>query len=106
MSRIYTFSSCNIAQSSDSLLTPDPVLYSYPAEVQTYSMRAKGFLVWNTVTQIEYAYVTFVDAIALDAIGEWASGNHDLISELTSRLQVLCGVYAAHHHPVDPRIQV
>jgi hypothetical protein len=49
---------------------PDPVLFSYPAEVQTYSMRSKGLLVWNTITQIEYAYVIFVDAIALDAIGE------------------------------------
>ena len=47
----------------------DPVLYSYPAEVQTYSMRSKGLLVWNTVTQLESAYVIFVDAVALDSIG-------------------------------------
>lgn len=33
-------------------------------------MRSKGLLVWNTVTQLEYTYVTFVDAIALDAIGQ------------------------------------
>lgn len=47
----------------------NPVLFSYPAEVQTYSMRSKGLLVWNIVTQFEYAYVTFVDIIALNAIG-------------------------------------
>jgi SP family sugar:H+ symporter-like MFS transporter len=33
-------------------------------------MRTKGLLVWNTVTQFEYAYVTFVDAIALNSIGK------------------------------------
>ena len=32
-------------------------------------MRTKGLLLWNTITQIEYIYVVFVDAIALDAIG-------------------------------------
>jgi hypothetical protein len=32
-------------------------------------MRSKGLLVWNTVTQLETAYVVFVDAVALDAIG-------------------------------------
>ncbi|RXK37335.1 sugar transporter [Tremella mesenterica] len=47
----------------------NPVIYSYPAEIQTYSMRAKGLLVWNTVQQLEGAYVTFVDAVALDSIG-------------------------------------
>jgi SP family sugar:H+ symporter-like MFS transporter len=33
-------------------------------------MRSKGMLVWNAVTQIEYVYTTFVDAVALDAIGK------------------------------------
>ncbi|OWZ38215.1 sugar transporter [Cryptococcus neoformans] len=47
----------------------NPILYSYPAEVQTFSMRSKGLLVWNTVSQLEGAYVTWVDAIALDSIG-------------------------------------
>jgi len=47
----------------------NPVLYSYPAEVQTYSMRSKGLLVWNTITQLETAYVQWVDVIALNAIG-------------------------------------
>jgi len=47
----------------------NPILYSYPAEVQTYSMRSKGLLVWNSVTQFEGAYVVWVDAIALNAIG-------------------------------------
>ncbi|KAJ3812899.1 general substrate transporter [Lentinula lateritia] len=42
---------------------------SNPAEVQTFSMRSKGLLVWNTVSQLMSAYVTWVDAIALDAIG-------------------------------------
>ncbi|ODN74296.1 sugar transporter [Cryptococcus wingfieldii CBS 7118] len=46
-----------------------PILYSYPAEIQTYSMRSKGLLVWSTVQQFQGAYVVFVDAIALDAIG-------------------------------------
>ena len=48
----------------------NPVLYSYPAEVQTFSMRSKGLLAWNTVSQLTAAYAVFVDAIALDAIGE------------------------------------
>lgn len=47
----------------------NPVLWSYPAEVQTYSMRSKGLLVWNTVNQLFGAYVTWVDSIALNAIG-------------------------------------
>ncbi|KAJ3742499.1 general substrate transporter [Lentinula detonsa] len=47
----------------------NPVLYSYPAEVQTFSMRSKGLLVWNTVTQLMGAYTTWVDAIALNSIG-------------------------------------
>ncbi|WVQ83711.1 hypothetical protein IAT38_005855 [Cryptococcus sp. DSM 104549] len=47
----------------------NPIIYSYPAEVQTFSMRSKGLLVWNTVNQLEGAYVTWVDAVALDAIG-------------------------------------
>lgn len=47
----------------------NPILYSYPAEVQTFSMRSKGMLVWNAVTQIEYVYTAFVDAVALEAIG-------------------------------------
>lgn len=47
----------------------NPVLWSYPAEVQTYSMRSKGLLVWNTVNQLFGAYVTWVDAIALTEIG-------------------------------------
>ncbi|WVO17757.1 hypothetical protein L204_105455 [Cryptococcus depauperatus] len=46
-----------------------PILYSYPAEVQTFSMRSKGLLVWNTITQLEGAYTTWVDAIALESIG-------------------------------------
>ncbi|KAK8865576.1 hypothetical protein IAR55_000720 [Kwoniella newhampshirensis] len=47
----------------------NPVIYSYPAEVQTFSMRSKGLLVWNTVSQLTGAYVVWVDAIALNAIG-------------------------------------
>ncbi|KAK4688562.1 hypothetical protein P7C73_g1534, partial [Tremellales sp. Uapishka_1] len=47
----------------------NPVLYSYPAEVQTYAMRSKGLLVWNTVNQLMGVYVTWVDAVALAAIG-------------------------------------
>lgn len=43
--------------------------FSDPAEVQTFSMRSKGLLIWNTVSQLEGAYVTWVDAIALDSIG-------------------------------------
>lgn len=48
----------------------NPVLYSYPAEVQTYAIRSKGLLVWNTMSQLQSAYATWVDAIALDSIGE------------------------------------
>lgn len=47
----------------------NPILWSYPAEVQTYSMRSKGLLVWNTLTQIQAIYCIFVDSIALNAIG-------------------------------------
>jgi len=47
----------------------NPILYSYPAEVQTFSMRSKGLLVWNTLSQFTGAYVVWVDAIALNAIG-------------------------------------
>lgn len=32
-------------------------------------MRSKGLLVWNTTKQLLSAYVTWVDAIALNAIG-------------------------------------
>ncbi|WWC68331.1 uncharacterized protein I206_102256 [Kwoniella pini CBS 10737] len=46
-----------------------PVIYSYASEIQTYSMRSKGMLVWNTVYQLQGAYVSWVDAIALEAIG-------------------------------------
>ncbi|GAW03554.1 sugar transporter [Lentinula edodes] len=41
----------------------------FNASMQTFSMRSKGLLVWNTVSQLMSAYVTWVDAIALDAIG-------------------------------------
>lgn len=47
----------------------NPILYSYPAEIQTYAIRSKGLLVWNTVTQLQTAYVVWVDSIALNAIG-------------------------------------
>lgn len=48
-----------------------PIIYSYPAEVQTYSMRTKGLLVWNQATQVQGTYVTFVDSIAFNKIGYW-----------------------------------
>lgn len=44
-----------------------------PAEVQTYSLRSKGLLVWNTVNQCLGVYCTYVDAIALDKIGASAA---------------------------------
>ncbi|KAK1925411.1 putative hexose transport-related protein [Papiliotrema laurentii] len=47
----------------------NPVLYSYPSEVQTFSMRSKGLLVWNTCSQLFGAYTTWVDSIALRKIG-------------------------------------
>ena len=47
----------------------NPVVYTYPSEVLTYSMRSKGLLVWNTCNQLFNAYATFVDPIALDHIG-------------------------------------
>jgi SP family sugar:H+ symporter-like MFS transporter len=68
---VFNFSSASMicAEVKQELtLRTDPILYSYPAEVQTFSMRTKGLLVWNTVTQFETAYVTFVDAVALTAI--------------------------------------
>lgn len=47
----------------------NPVLYSYSAEVQTYTLRSKGLLLWNQLSQLFGAYITWVDAIALNAIG-------------------------------------
>lgn len=47
----------------------NPVLWSYPSEVQTFSMRTKGMLVWNTANQIFGIYTMFVDSVALDKIG-------------------------------------
>ncbi|CED83389.1 hexose transport-related protein [Phaffia rhodozyma] len=47
----------------------NPVLYSYPAEVQTYSLRSKGLLVWNTLNQCMGVYATWVDVVALESIG-------------------------------------
>jgi hypothetical protein len=48
---------------------PGPTLYSYPAEIQTYSTRSKGILIWNTASQLCTIYVTYVDSVALGAIG-------------------------------------
>jgi SP family sugar:H+ symporter-like MFS transporter len=48
----------------------DPVLWSYPAEVQTFTMRSKGLLLWNQINQLCGAYTTWVDSIALGKIGE------------------------------------
>lgn len=85
------------------LTSTDPVLYSYPAEVQTFSMRSKGMLVWNAITQIEYTYITFVDAVALEAIGELPSFFRHAASKADeSRIQVLCCLHASHHYPVVP----
>ena len=47
----------------------NPVAYSYPSEILTFSMRSKGLLVWNTVSQLFSAYATFVDPIGLNHIG-------------------------------------
>jgi len=62
----------------------DPVLYSYPAEVQTYSTRSKGLLVWNTCSQLFSIYTTYVDSIALDVIGKF-----NLLSRTRIRKRVL-----------------
>ena len=43
-------------------------------------MRSKGMLVWNAVTQIEYVYTAFVDAVALEAIGMCRSLFHTAVS--------------------------
>jgi len=48
-----------------------PVLYSYPSEVQTFTLRSKGLLVWNQLNQLWGGYTTWVDSIALSKIGEW-----------------------------------
>lgn len=47
----------------------NPVLWSYPSEVQTFSMRSKGLLVWNTVSQLFGGYTSWVDPVALSKIG-------------------------------------
>ena len=45
-------------------------------------MRSKGLLVWNTLSQFTGAYVVFVDAVALNAIGAFQT---DIGSELTCK---------------------
>ncbi len=62
-------------------------------------MRSKGLLVWNTITQFETAYVVFVDAIALDAIGMSLKGE-----QADNRLQILCRLHAVDHHSVCSRL--
>ena len=48
----------------------NPVLWSYTSEVQTFTMRSKGLLLWNQINQLCGAYTTWVDSIALGKIGE------------------------------------
>jgi SP family sugar:H+ symporter-like MFS transporter len=55
-------------------------------------MRSKGMLVWNAATQLEYVYTTFVDAVALDAIGKRVSTH----SSSTSSYQLGYKYYAAY----------
>ncbi|GAA5829006.1 hypothetical protein JCM11251_004095 [Rhodosporidiobolus azoricus] len=45
------------------------IFYSYPAEVQTFSLRAKGMAVWNTANQLSGLYNAYVNVVALNAIG-------------------------------------
>lgn len=47
----------------------NPVLWSYTSEVQTFTMRSKGLLLWNQINQLCGAYTTWVDSIALGKIG-------------------------------------
>jgi hypothetical protein len=39
---------------ADSFMTG--IFYSYPAEVQSFSLRAKGMAVWNTANQLTGLY--------------------------------------------------
>lgn len=102
---IWALSILQVGSLTEQVSTSDPVLapvlFSYSAEVQTFSMRSKGMLIWNAVTQIEYVYTTFVDAVALDAIGQSCNTDLSLRPCLTFRIQVLRRVHPAGSHSVD-----
>ncbi|KAL8292974.1 hypothetical protein RQP46_000668 [Phenoliferia psychrophenolica] len=46
-----------------------PVFYSYPAEILTYLLRAKGMGIWNYTNQAAGLYGAYVNSIGLAALG-------------------------------------
>jgi hypothetical protein len=60
----------SLVSAHQSLSIIDPVLWSYPAEVQTFTLRSKGLLLWNQLTQLWGGYTTWVDSIGLAKIGK------------------------------------
>ena len=46
-----------------------PVFYSYPAEVLSYTIRAKGMALWSVVNQCCGIFSSFVNSIGLDKAG-------------------------------------
>lgn len=89
----------------------DPVLWSYPAEVQTFTMRSKGLLLWNQINQLCGAYTTWVDSIALGKIGECTvvtlAKNFDLRgTNVCIRLQIRCRLHPSCRHPMGTSLQV
>lgn len=72
-------------------------------------MRTKGLLVWNTLSQCMGAYVTWVDAIALDKIGASFAGCLPVQIAYASnfyRLQILWCLHAVGSHPMGSILQV
>ncbi|GAA5857334.1 hypothetical protein JCM8547_002226 [Rhodosporidiobolus lusitaniae] len=45
------------------------IFYSYPSEVLSFSLRAKGMVVWNTVNQATGLYNASANSVASGAIG-------------------------------------
>lgn len=108
---------CPILYSCKRLLPLNPQDVSHvtshldPAEIQTFAMRTKGLLVWNTFSQCMGAYVTWVDAIALDKIGmsstpTFSLSFNPLMKTILFRLQVLRCLHAVGRDPVGAVLQM
>lgn len=50
-------------------LRDQPLLRSYPVEILSYHMRMKGMALYIVVQNVAFTINTFVNPIALDAIG-------------------------------------
>ena len=46
-----------------------PLFFSYPAEILTFSIRAKGMMIWTITTKCLSVFNAYVNSIALAKIG-------------------------------------